>query len=307
MNVKRVEDLREIANETLSGLEAGPALRHRIVSAQAPAAKRKLPVRGLAIALSCALVLAVVIPVALNGQKGVIPSQGDPAKASETPKIQSFSAGGDGVHNETASLNGAQVTVTNRNKDNKYSLWDESGLIRWDGRYYRLIRETRPNGNAVGSIVATVSAQVSDPTLSGEAVVSKDMPVSTEIYSLSGISEKSLIVCYGSDGLRLYQRISLAGNGLLGSERFADVMPDASRVTAISLTGQDVIEGDEARRLYGILIRGASPEGNGSITAERVLIITLDNGAAIQLSVKGNRIGGCGVWSCPDFFEAFNP
>ncbi len=305
MNVKRVEDLREIANETLSGLEAGPALRHRIVSAQAP--KRKMPVRGLAIALSCALVLAVVIPVALSGQKNTVTVQGNPAVASGTPTILSFSAGKEDVHNETASLNGAQVTVTNRNKDNKYSLWDENGLIRWDGRYYRLIRETRPDERALGGVVATVSAQVNDPTLSAEAVVSKDMPVGTEIYSLSGVSERALVVCRGNDGLRLYQRISLAGNGLLGSERFSDVMPDAGRVTAISLTGQDVIQGEDARRLYEILIRSAVHEGDGSVTPERVLIITLDNGAAIQLSVKGSRIGGCGVWSCPDFFEAINP
>ena len=302
--MKRVEDLREIANETLSGLEAGPALRHRIVSAQAPAAKRKLPVRGLAIAVSFALVLAVVIPVALSGQKGAVSG---PVTGSEAPNISVISAGRDDVHNETASLRGTQVTVTNRNKDNPYSLWDKSGLIRWDGRYYRLIRDVRPDESALGGTVAAVTAMVSDPTQSAEAVVSMDLPVGTELYRLNGVSESALIVCRGDSGLRLYQRVSLGGSGLLGSERFADVMPDASRVTAISLTGQDVIQGDEARRLYGLLIGGAQFESNGSVTAERVLIITLDNGAAVQLSVKGSRVGGCGVWSCSEFFDAIQP
>ena len=305
--MKRVEDLREIANETLSGLEAGPALRHRIMSAQAPTAKRKLPVRGLAIAISFALVLAVVIPLSLNGQKGVIPGELNQAPGSVAPDFNVVSAGKDGVHNETASLKGAQVTVTNKNKDNPYSLWDKNGLIRWDGRYYRLIKDVRPDASALGGIVTTIQAQVGDPTTSFEAVVSKDMEVGTNVYSLNGISDRALIVCNGSDGLRLYQRISLAGSGLLDSERFADVMPDASRVTAISLTGQDVIQGDEARRLYSILLSCAQSDGNGSVTAERVLIITLDNGAAIQLSVKGSRVGGCGVWNCSDFFEAINP
>ena len=96
-----------------------------------------------------------------------------------------------------------------------------------------------------------------------------DLPVGTELYRLNGVSESALIVCRGDSELRLYQRVSLGGSGLLGSERFADVMPDASRVTAISLTGQDVIQGDEARRPRVVARDKQVPHGRLAHEADR--------------------------------------
>ena len=33
--------------------------------------------------------------------------------------------------------------------------------------------------------------------------------------------------------------------------------------------------------------------------------ITLENGLRLQLGVSGDTLMGCGGWSCPEFFDAF--
>jgi hypothetical protein len=35
------------------------------------------------------------------------------------------------------------------------------------------------------------------------------------------------------------------------------------------------------------------------------LIVTLGSGLKLQLGVSGDMLCGCGGWSCPEFFEAF--
>ena len=35
------------------------------------------------------------------------------------------------------------------------------------------------------------------------------------------------------------------------------------------------------------------------------LLIELDNGLTVQMSVRDENLSACGTWSCPEFFEAF--
>ena len=69
--MKRLEQLPEIANKGLGGLEATPGLKYRIMQEAAaqkkPAAKRKAAMlRAACAAVACAVVLAVALPGILN-------------------------------------------------------------------------------------------------------------------------------------------------------------------------------------------------------------------------------------------------
>ena len=35
------------------------------------------------------------------------------------------------------------------------------------------------------------------------------------------------------------------------------------------------------------------------------LTVTLQSGLKLQLGVSGDTVTGCGGWSCPEFFDAF--
>ena len=45
---------------------------------------------------------------------------------------------------------------------------------------------------------------------------------------------------------------------------------------------------------------------SADMTARRqTLTVTLHNGLKLQLGVSGDTVCGCGGWSCPEFFDAF--
>ena len=297
MNVKRIEDLREVANETLAGLEAGPALRHRIQSAADPR-KRRLPVRALAVALSCALLLAVALPIALRGPE----TDGRPDGAA--PQMTVMTAGEPAAHVQTGSLRNSQLTIMNRNRDNAYGLWDSGTLIRVNGRCYRLLKDVVLDGGDLDAPMAVIETRADDLTLTDAGVAAQGVPEASTVYGVRGISQSALVACELDGQYRVFQRVSYAGNGRIGSEELADVMPGADRVTALALTGCDPVEGDAARELYSAFLRSATPAGNGPVTPVQVLQIALDNGVIIQLSVNEDRFGGCGTWSCAELVEA---
>ncbi len=302
MNVKRPEDLREVADETLAGLEAGPALRHRILSAAQPQ-KRRLPVRGLAIALSFAVVLAVVLPIALRGRNAGTDALPEEAR----PTIMNVvAAGGEPVSNERASLYGSQLTITQKNSGSAYGLWDGSTLIRIDGRCYRMIRDIALNSGALDGTVASIEANVDDISLSDGYAVAQGVPAGTAVYGVRGVGTGAMVACEVNGQIRGFQRVSYAGNGRIGGESLRDVMPSADHVIALSLTGCDVVEGEEARRLYRVFLDNAQSAGSGSVNPRQVLLIVLDNGAVVQLAVDGERFGGCGTWSCPELIGEMN-
>ncbi len=308
MNVKRVEDLRQVADETLSGLEAGPALRSRILNAREAPKKRAVPVYRWAAALSFALVLAIVLPLTLGGGGGTLTAGPD---MTGEGVIRDHAAGEGTVGNERASLRNSQVNVTTRNEQGAGGIWDGSGssfrLVGVNGRYYRLLSGVELDGGRLGELLGTVSVHTDQPALSGEeGIVSNHALAGTEVWAVQGMG--GTLVCCTVDGRQcLYQRVSYSGRGLVGSEsRLTDVMQIRGHVTAISLTGRPVIEGSEAERLFGILADRAEFAGNGSRSGRQVLIITLDNGAALQMTVDGDQLSGCGQWSCPEFFEALN-
>ncbi len=300
--VKRLEELPQIAEETLGGLRAGPELRTRI---RAGRERRERPRawRFAVPALAAATVLAVVLPFALRGGSGR-PAP-DAAVVATEGGTTSFTAGGGRVGNETANLEPGKssLSVTRSNASGRHGIWDGDSMIRVDGRYYRKLRGVNPDRSALGGVVATTQEYTQDLTLSAAGCTSNAVPVGTPVYGVAGMSG-TLVAC-DVGGLQLYQRVSYNNTGLQNHEGFGDVMQLRGHVVAMSLSNVGLVEGDTAAGLFGILAGNATYEGAGSVTQRQVLIIELDNGAAVQMDVNGDRLGACGVWSCPEFIEAF--
>ena len=57
--------------------------------------------------------------------------------------------------------------------------------------------------------------------------------------------------------------------------------------------------------LLNLLYRNAAYQRAGGGETGQSLLIYLNNGITMQLSVNGEKLIGCGTWACPDFFEAF--
>lgn len=299
--MKRLDQLKEIADETLAGLEAGPELRRRILAQQTAPARRTGTGLWIAVGASFAAaccVLALAVGMIISNMRGTRPAQ--------DPILQVGNLGADSAANELASVDTdkATLTVTKKNASRAQGILGD-GLIRIDGRYYRYLKGISVSeGSLVGSGLI-VNENVSDITLSSVSVVSNAVPVGTEILHVRDMSA-TLVACRVDGSLQVYQRVSYNGVGRVGSERgLSDVLQLRSHVRAMSLSGVGIVEGGEAERLLGVLLDYGVFDGNSSVKANQVLIIELDNGAAVQLNVNGDRIGGCGVWACPDFFDQF--
>ncbi len=300
--MKRLEQLKQIADESLAGLEAGPELRSRIL-AQSKPARRSVPVRRwVAVAVSFALVLAVGIPVALNGSLGRHASGGDDGIA---PMSVSH-LGGDQTAHERASLDTdkAVLTVTKNNVSRAQGIFGKA-LVRIDNRYYQILNGISVSESCLIPSGMMVSETTGDITLSSGQVVSNSIPVGTEILNVRDMAA-TLVACRVNGALQVYQRISHAGTSRVGGERdLGDVLQLRGHVRAISLSDVGIVEGGEAERLFGVLLDSAEFIGSNFDRGNQVLIIELDNGAAVQLWVSGTRVSACGVWDCQDFFDQF--
>ena len=63
--------------------------------------------------------------------------------------------------------------------------------------------------------------------------------------------------------------------------------------------------GDAANEVVAVLLDHATLTAADQTTGKQTLTVTLDNGLRLQLGVSGDTLCGCGGWSCPEFFEAF--
>ena len=292
--MKRLEQLKEIADESMAGLEAGPALRQRILSRAGGTRTVRTGRRWIAVVACCALVLAVGLPVGLN----MIHS-----RSNSTMTVGSLGSGSAGRELATVDTDKATLTVTRKNAGSAQSILGD-GLIRVNGRYYRQLKGIRIDSSFFGSSLGSVQEKCSDLTVTTTPIASTVISAGTEVYGVSGMSG-TLVACTVDGHVQLFQRVTHAGNALVGGEGLADVLQLRGHVRAMSLSGVGIVEGSEAERLFGLLLSSASYDGSSNLSGKQVLIIELDNGAAVQLNVSGYRIGGCGVWECADFIDSF--
>jgi hypothetical protein len=305
--MNRLEKLRHIADSSLGGLHANEHLKRRILAAaeggSSPHSSRRFrPV--VAIAATLAVVLAVV---ALNTVPPLVSADHNP------PQVSSQALGSGRTGNERADLGSSTVMISSAGTVPAYrNLWAsaEGGvypLLRAEGRWYRLMSSpSSVSASILTAPIGQVEEYSSEPSLStSTCIMSNTVPMGTPVYQVSGMAS-TLLAAEINGRMRLFQRVSFNGSALIGAEKLKDTLQISGHITGMELSDVGTVtDSAAAENLYSTLLGHANYESAGNVSSSQSLIIFLDNGLAVQLSVRGNRFGACGVWNCPDFIEAF--
>ena len=296
------EQFRQIADEALGGLTAGPALLHRarMKAAQAPVQTpaRRLH-RGLAMAMSLALVLglsALLLPK---------PSQPD------IPVVETLQAGSDAQAGmrSTADLPRGSLVLKSGKAPAYQGVWEWGAganfpLLRVDGRYYRMLTHPEDMSALTGSVLGTVSVFMDEPALDNSRdLLSNIAPMDTAVYAVHGM-DRAAVAAQVNGRTRLFQRVSFAGNALIGSEGLTDTLPRGAVALQLSDVGT-VTDHAEVDRLMGILYDKALYLGSQGHSGSQALLVQYASGLVLQLAVSGDTLSACGSWDCPEFIRAF--
>lgn len=313
MNQKKHMDidamLRELpknADKALNGLQATPFLKARIDRAveEKKQGKGRFALPKWAPALCCA---AVVLVLALT----VLPMHGQPDSLITTNALGPTAVPTGAI---SGDLGNDAVTISNKAAKPGYrNIWSDAKggsfpLIGMNGKYFRMLTSpNRVSSSLLGGSVATISEFTTEPSLSGtDVVLSNAVASGCEVYSIHGVSADTLVAAEVDGRMRLFQRVSFNGNALRGSEDLADTLAIAGQVVAMELSGVGTVTDPAAcEELLSLLLDNASYESSGSVSSKQSLLIDLNNGLVLQMAVKGDKLAACGVWSCPEFFEAF--
>lgn len=302
--MKRLEQLPEITEKALGGLTAGQNLKLRIEKAAASPAPQRRHAPAWVPALCCALVLALTLGIglpALNQQPSgqLIASQ--PAGAPTT-----------GADRGLLDLDN-DVTISKSSAAPDYrSIWAKGDdgsfpLVGIEGKYYRLLTSPKSvSSSLLGESLGTIAEFTTEPSLSGTDVILSNVAAqNSEVYAISGM-DGTLIAAQVDGEYRLFQRVSFNGSALRGNESLADTLQISGHIVSMALSDVGTVtDAVTCESLFTALISAASYESSGSLSAKQSLLITLDSGLTLQLSVKNDKLAACGTWSCPEFFESF--
>ena len=296
-----LRNLPQDADKALNGLQATPFLKARIdrAVAEKKQGKVRFTMPKWAPAVCCAAVVLIlaltVMPLGMNEQPGNLIQSGPMGPATATPASQmTADLGRDSLFISTSNAKPGYRSIWSDVKDGSFP------LIGVNGKYYRML--TSPNSvdsDLLGGAIATVSEFTTEPSLSGTDVVLSNAATSgSPVYAVRGVDEDTLVAAEVNGRVRLFQRVSFNGNALRGKEKLADTLAISGQVIAMELTGVGTVTDPAAcETLLATLLSNASYESRGSISSRQALLIELQNGLVLQLSVKGDNLAGCGVWS----------
>lgn len=298
-----LRSLPEAADKHMKEVSATPDMKARIVTAASQPAKRSFVLPAWMPAVCCAMVLALFLIL-------------NPAAEQPVQLIHSQPAGQatvDPAASMTADLNGVDVKIVRGNSNPGYrDIWAETTggsfpLIGVNGKYYRLLTGPREvDRSLLGGSLGAIAEYTTEPSLSGTNVIlSNAAAFGSDVYAIRGM-EGTLVAAEVNGAMRLFQRVSYNGNALRGRETLADTLQLSGHVVALELSGVGTVT-DPAlcNALLETLLENASYKSSGSVSSRQSLLLELDNGLVLQMAVKNDRLAACGVWSCPEFFEAF--
>lgn len=304
----KLNHLAPVADEMLAGLQADEAMRLRIVrAARAQKQPGKKNMKRFAPAAAFALAALVCVGVATTQLEGRMP-----AATVEPVRIGEIAAGDPVVSNARTIADlgdGASVRMA---RSGGGSLFAEGGaeipVVTVEGNVYRMLASPQDIGSGLLKKMGSVSVTTQQPSLASDAELRKGLSnVAQEnaaIYAVNGIATSTAVAAEVNGQVRLFQRVSYAGRGPAGST-FADTFNVAGKVKSIALDGMGEVSGSAANDVVNVLCAKATLKSADGGSARQYLTVTLDNGLKLQLGVSGDTLIGCGAWSCPEFFEAF--
>ena len=312
-DLKSLDQLGPVTEEMLGGLHADETMRLRIKrAAMEGATHRKKPMTRFVPAVYCAALALCCVGVWSSG----LNKEDEPTLAAEpmTVSIESIAAG------EGAAFDGA-VLVADLNDnammrkaapDGDTLFAEGSGdapLIAIGSGVYRMLKTPKDIGNALlGESLGDVALFDEQPSLASPKEMSTGLSnvaqQGTVIYSLKGLAKTTAVAAEVDGGMRVFQRVSYAGRGPAG-DSLEETFSVRGRVKEAVLSGVGTLEGEKANEVIAVLLDEAVLKSADAAARRQTLTVTLDNGLKLQLGVSGDTICGCGGWSCPEFFEAF--
>lgn len=302
-----LQNLPEAADAAMGGLTATPFMKAKIDRAVAekksPRAwqTRLRPVLAMG-CMALAVLLAVAIPMMNEEDPGIMMHSGELGEPTQSPDAAL-----------SADLGSGDVRITKGRSTPGYrSIWSDVDdgyfpLIGVNGKFYRMLTSPRQvDSSLMGEKLGTVSEFTREPSLSDtSAVLSNAAAFGSDVYAISGMGDA--LVCAEVNGtMRLFQRVSFNGNALRGRETLADTLQLEGRIIAMELSGVGTItDPATCETLLDTLLQNATMKSNGSLSSKQALLLETDTGLVLQMNVRGDSLAACGVWSCPEFFEAF--
>ncbi|MBQ6859344.1 MAG: hypothetical protein IJO02_07950 [Clostridia bacterium] len=311
---KSLDQLKPVADEMLGGLQADERMRLAIKhAAEAGVQPRKAPVRRYVPAVCCAALALACVGIAaprLNTNENVV----TPADVPVTVSIDSIAAG-EGAAFAGGELvadlgDNARVRMAAPAGD---SLFVHAGgdiaLVSVDGAVYQMLETPRDVGNSLlGESLGDVALFDEQPSLASPKEMAAGLSNVAEqgavIYGIKGMPETTVVAAEVDGYMRLFQRVSYAGKGPAGAS-LEDTFGVRGKVKSAELSGVGELTGEKANEVIAVLLDNASLKSTDATARRQTLTVTLENGLKLQLGVSGDTVCGCGGWSCPEFFEAF--
>ena len=298
--------LGPIADEMLAGLHTDPGMRGRILAAarQAQAPKRRV-MRGLAPALCCAA-LAIACVGAWNMQRTDEPA---------TARIDTIAAGDGTVaiasQTQVADLgDGAKVSAAVPKNTSLFATAENDiPLVTVNGAVYRMLTTPESLSSSLrGDEVGQIAEACAEPSLATAEQLSAGLSnvavQGASVYAVKGVSSATAVAAEVGGRMRVFQRVSYAGKGP-GKETLEDTFDVRGQVKTLELSGVGTLEGQSANDVMAVLLDNATLKSADATARKKSLTVTLESGLKLQLGVSGDTVCGCGGWSCPEFFEAF--
>lgn len=318
-DLKSLDQLGPIANEMLGGLHADERMRLAIRrAAEANAAPARRPLRRLVPAACCAALALMCVGVTAARLGGNAPEANPSVMLAAEPAVMAIDtiAAGDGSDAAAAGTLvadlGGNAMVRRAEADGESLFAAGEGdipLVTVNGAVYQMLATPKDVGGALlGGQVGTVQHHDAQPSLAASDALSAGLSnvaaEGTAIYAISGLAETTAVAAEVDGSMRVFQRVSYAGRGP-GGFGLEDTFSVRGQVKRLELSGVGTLTGDAANAAIDVLLDHAVLKSADATARRQTLTVTLDSGLRLQLGVSGDTLCGCGGWSCPEFFEAF--
>ncbi len=313
---KSLDQLGPTADEMLGGLKADEKMRLAIKRAAVEGkTARRRPMKRYAPAICCAaLALAfagTVVPrLNPNTNENVMTQDKTVAAVS----IDTIAAGegaayaggelvadlGDNARMRVAAPAGQSLLAT---------AGGDIALVTVNGAVYQMLATPKDVGNSLlGESLGDVALFDEQPSLASpkemNAGLSNVAQQGAVVYSIKGLPKTTAVAVTVDDDMRIFQRVSYAGKGPAGAS-LEDTFSVRGKVKSAELSGVGELTGSKANEVIAVLLDNAVLKSADATARRQTLTVTLENGLKLQLGVSGDTLCGCGGWSCPEFFEAF--
>lgn len=314
-DLKSLDQLGLIANEMLGGLHADERMRLSIRrAAQAPAApsgRRRL------VPAACCAALALLCAGVTTARLGARENEPAPLLAGE-PAVMSIDtiAAGDGSEKAAAGTlvadlgTGAMVRKAETDGESLFAAGEgDIPLVTVNGAVYQMLAAPKDVGGAMlGGQVGSVQHHDEQPSLAASdalrAGLSNVADEGAPVYAVGGLAQTTAVAAEVNGSMRVFQRVSYAGRGPAGSS-LEETFSVRGQVKRLELSGVGTLTGEAANAAIDMLLDHATLKTADATARRQTLTVTLNSGLRLQMGVSGDTLYGCGGWSCPEFFDAF--